>query len=158
MTETLAGGVEMSARERVFVALHAIIAQAMALRVPAPHVMREEPTPQTVPPGGLVMIADSGVIEQTAFMSPLTWQVEHEISVTIVLSAVHVERRAARLDELVRDVIAAVVSDRTLGGAAVWVQPGAWEYAAPEIEGAEPLSAARLPIVVTYLAPETPSS
>jgi hypothetical protein len=158
MTETLAGGAETSVRERVFAALHAIIAQAMALRVPAPYVMREEPTPQTVPPGGLVIIADGGVIEQTALMSPLTWQVEHEIGVTIVLGAVHVERRAAQLDALVRDVIAAVVSDRTLGGAAVWTQPGAWEYAAPEIEGSEPLSAARLPIVVTYLAAETPSS
>jgi hypothetical protein len=124
MTETLAGGAETSVRERVFAALHAIIAQAMALRVPAPYVMREEPTPQTVPPGGLVIIADGGVIEQTALMSPLTWQVEH----------------------------------RTLGGAAVWTQPGAWEYAAPEIEGSEPLSAARLPIVVTYFAAETPSS
>ena len=158
MTETLAGGTDSSVRERVFAALHATIAQAMALRVPAPLVSREEPTPQALPPGGLVMIADGGVLDQTALMSPLIWQVEHEISVTVVLGAVHVERRAARLDELVRDVIAAVVSDRTLGGSAVWVQPGAWEYAAPEIEGTEPLSAARLPIVVTYLAAETPSS
>ena len=158
MTEILSGGAATSVRERVFGALHAVIAQALALRVPPPLVSREDPVPQTVPPGGLVVIADGGVLEQTALMSPLVWQVEHEISVTIVLGAVHVERRAARLDALVRDVITAVLADRTLGGVAVWAQPGAWEYAAPEIEGAEPLAAARLPIVVTYLAAETPSS
>lgn len=156
MSETLPGA-ETSARERVMRALHAAIATAVALRVPPPVVMRDEPVPQRVPPGGLVVIAAGEVTEEVAVLSPLAWHVEQVVDVTMVMPAQHVEQRHAQLDDLVRDVTRAVIADRTLGGSAIWTQPGSCAIESVEFEGAEPMLAARLPVTVSYLAQDAPS-
>ena len=67
----------MSIRETAIAALHGRLVASLAVRNPAPVVLRGETIPQRIPPGGLVVVRDGETVEETPILSPLAWQIEH---------------------------------------------------------------------------------
>jgi hypothetical protein len=148
----------VSAREVAIAALHALIATALASRSPAPQVLRGETVPQRTAAGGLVVVQDGESVEETAILSPLRWQVRHVAEVVVVAPGPTPEARAAALDGLLVDVAAAIVAERTLGGAVEWVQPESPSFDDLEFEGAATVRAASVPVSLWFTASETPLS
>ncbi|GIX10374.1 hypothetical protein [Elioraea sp.] len=148
----------MSAREAAIAALHDAVAAALALRNPAPLTLRGETVPQRLPPGGLAMVQDGETAEETPIVSPLRFQVRHVAEVVLVAPGPSPQARAALLDALLVDVAAAVVADRTLGGAVEWAQPEAPFLDVVEFEGASAARTASVPVSLWFTAADTPLS
>jgi hypothetical protein len=148
----------VSARETAIAALHAAISTALASRSPAPQVLRGETVPQRIAPGGLVMIQDGETVEETAILSPLRWQIRHVAEVVVAAPGPTPEARAAALDALLLDLAAAVVADRSLGGAVEWAQPETASFDDLEFEGAAPVRTASVPVSLWFTTGETPLS
>ena len=146
----------VSSREAAIAALRAALASALASRSPAPQVLRGETVPQRIAPGGLVMIQDGETVEETAILSPLRWQIRHVAEVVVAAPGPTPEARAASLDALLVDVAAAVVADRTLGGAVEWAQPGAPSFDDAETEGAAAARAASVPVTLSFTVAGSP--
>jgi hypothetical protein len=148
----------VSAREAAVAALHAALASALASRSPAPQVLRGETVPQRIAPGGLVVVQDGETVEETAILSPLRWQVRHVAEVVVAAPGASPEARAAALDALLLDVAAAIIADRTLGGAVEWAQPDSPSFDNLEFEGAASVRAASVPVSLWFTTTETPLS
>jgi hypothetical protein len=146
----------MSMRESAIAALHALIVSALASRSPAPAMLRGETIPQRLPPGGLVVLRDGETIEETPILSPLTWAIEHRAEVEITVPGATPAARVALLDALLVDIAAAITTDRTLGGAVEWAQPGAPEFQDVEFEGAAAARAALLPVTLSFTVAGSP--
>jgi len=148
----------MSARETALAALHARLQTALAARSPAPMVLRNETVPQRLLPGGLVVLRDGTMVEETPILSPLAWQIEHRAEVEVAAAGATPAARAALLDALLLAIAAALTTDRTLGGAVEWAQPGAPEFGDVEFEGAAAARAASLPVTLWFTAAGSPLS
>ncbi len=146
----------MSMRETAIAALHGRLATALVGRNPALLVLRGETTPQRLPPGGLVVIRDGETVEETAILSPLAWAVEHRAEVEVSVSGATPAARNALLDALLVAIAAAIASDRTLGGAVEWAQPGAPDFEDVEFEGAAAARAASVPITLFFTVAGSP--
>lgn len=146
----------VSAREAAIAALHAAVASAFASRLPAPQVLRSDTVPQRLPAGGLVAVQDGETVEETAILSPLRWQVRHLAEIVVAAPGVTPEARAAALDALLVDIAAAVVADRTLGGAVEWAHPESPSFDDLEFEGAASIRAASVPVSLWFTTSETP--
>ena len=140
----------MSVRETALAALSARLGAALAARNPAPKVLRNETVPQRLPAGGLVVVRDGETVEETAILSPLAWAIEHRADVEVVATT------GALLDALLIDVAAAIVGDRTLGGAVEWAQPGAPSFDDAEAEGAAAARAASIPVTLFFTVAGSP--
>jgi hypothetical protein len=147
----------VSAREAAIAALHTAISAALAARSPAPQVLRGETVPQRIA-GGLVMIQDGETVEEIAILSPLRWQVRHVAEVVVAVPGVTPEARAGTLDALLVDVAAAIVADRTLGGAVEWAQPESPSFDDLAFDGAASVRAAAVPVSLWFTTSETPLS
>jgi hypothetical protein len=144
----------VSAREAAIAALHAALSTALAARSPAPQVLRGETVPQRIA-GGLVMIQDGETVEETAILSPLRWQVRHVAELAVAALGTTPEARAAALDALLVDIAAAVVADRTLGGAVEWAQPESPSFDDLAFDGAASVRAASVPVSLWFTTSET---
>jgi hypothetical protein len=140
----------MSVRETALAALSARLGAALAVRNPAPKVLRNETVPQRLPPGGLVVVRDGEAVEETPILSPLAWAVEHRADVEVVAAT------GALLDALLVDIAAAIAGDRTLGGAVEWAQPGAPSFDDAEAEGAAAARAASVPVTLSFTVAGSP--
>jgi hypothetical protein len=142
----------MSIRETAITALQSRLALSMALRNPAPKLLRNETVPQRLPPGGLVVLRDGETVEETPILSPLAWQIEHRAVVEVVAAS------TALLDALLVEIGAAITADRTLGGAVEWAQPGAPSFDDVETEGAAAARAAAIPVTLVFTVAGSPLS
>jgi hypothetical protein len=97
-----------------------------------------------------VVVRDGGLVESIPVLSPLSWAVEHRAEVEVVADG------NALLDALLVDIGAAVLADRTLGGAVEWAQPGAPDSEEVEFEGASSASAASVPVSLFFTAAGSP--
>jgi len=89
-------------------------------------VERNTATPETVPTGGLVIVRDGDPGEAVEVeVSPPSYSYEHPAPVEILVRANDPQTRATRLDQVLRDLHAAIDADRTLGGAVDYVETGA---------------------------------
>ncbi|HEV7266148.1 MAG TPA: hypothetical protein VGN83_14695 [Falsiroseomonas sp.] len=140
----------MSIRETAIAALHSRLALSLAVRSPAPKVLRNKTVPQRLPPGGLVVVRDGETVEETAILSPLSWAVEHRAEVEVVAAS------GALLDALLVDIAAAITGDRTLGGAVEWAGPGAPAFDDAETEGAAAARAASVPVALSFTVAGSP--
>lgn len=148
----------MSARETAIAALHATIAAAMALRSPAPSVLRNETVPQRIGAGGVVIVQDGEASEETPILSPLRWQVRHVAEVAVVAPGAAPEARAALLDALLTDLAGAIAADRTLGGSVEWAQPESPTFDDIDMDGAASIRAASVPVSLWFTTADTPLS
>jgi hypothetical protein len=146
----------MSAREAAIAALHARLQTVLALRNPAPVVLRGETIPQRLPAGGLVVLRDGETVEETAILSPLAWAIEHRAEVEVTVAGATPGARATLLDALLVDIASAITADRTLGGAVEWAQPGAPDFEDVEFEGAAAARAARVPVALFFTVAGSP--
>jgi hypothetical protein len=146
----------MSARETAIAALHATLASALAVRSPAPLLLRNETIPQRIPAGGLVVVRDGEILSETAMFSPLAWAIEHGAEVEIVVAEATPADRDALLDDLLSTIGAAVAADRTLGGAVEWVGPGAPRFEDIVVEGGAASRAALVTVTLAFTALATP--
>jgi hypothetical protein len=146
----------MSAREAAIVALHSRLQMQLALRNPPPLVLRGETVPQRLPNGGLVVVRDGETTQETPILSPLSWGIEHRAEVEVTVAGATPAARATLLDALLVDIAAAITTDRTLGGAVEWAQPGAPEFEDVEFEGAAAARAARVPVTLFFTVAGSP--
>jgi hypothetical protein len=146
----------MSARETAIGALHGRLVAALASRNPAPVVLRGENVPQRLPAGGLVVLRDGEAVEETPILSPLAWAIEHRAEVELTVPGATPAARATLLDALLVDIASAITTDRTLGGAVEWAQPGAAEFEDVEFEGAAAARAARVPVALFFTVAGSP--
>jgi hypothetical protein len=149
----------MSARETAIAALVAqITASAGARPAPKPVVLRNEPYPQNLPAGGLVVVRDGEVVASEAIMSPLRYHIEHAAEVEVVVAGNTAAARAAAIDALLVALSAGVSANRTLGGAVEFAEVGTTDLEDIEFEGAAALRAARFSVTLQFTAAETPLS
>jgi hypothetical protein len=146
----------VSARETAIAALHSRLATSLALRNPAPLVLRGETIPQRIPLGGIVVVRDGETVEETPILSPLAWQIEHRAEVEITVAGATPTARNALLDALLIDVAAAISANRTLAGAVEWSQPGGASFEDVEFEGAAAARAAAVPITLWFTVAGSP--
>ena len=151
----MSGGVT-SARETAIAALHSRLLTSLAVRNPAPLVLRGETIPQRIPPGGLILVRDGDTVEETPILSPLAWQVEHRAEVEITVAGATPAARNTLLDALLMDVAASITADRTLGGAVEWAQAGSAAFEDVEFEGAAAARAAAIPITLWFTVAGSP--
>jgi hypothetical protein len=140
----------MSIREIAITALQSRLALSLALRNPAPKLLRNETVPQRLPPGGLVVLRDGETVEETPILSPLAWQIEHRAVVELVAAS------TTLLDALLVEIGAAITADRTLGGAVEWTHPGAPSFDDVETEGAAAARAAAIPVTLVFTVAGSP--
>lgn len=149
----------MSARETAISALVAQIrASAAARPSPKPAVLRNEPYPQSLPAGGLVVVRDGETVLSEAVMSPLRFHMEHAAEVEVVVAGATAAARAATIDALLVALAAGVSANRTLGGAVEYAEIGTADLEDIEFEGAAALRAARFSVTLQFSAAETPLS
>lgn len=146
----------MSVRENALAALHARLGAALAVRNPAPVVLRGETAPQRLPPGGLVVLRDGETVEETAILSPLAYAIEHRAEIEVTVAGATPAARNALLDALLVDIAAGITGNRTLGGAVEWAAPGAPTFDDVEFEGAAPARAASIPVTLFYTVAGSP--
>lgn len=107
-----------STREAALVALAAVIDGATAAEV-----LRNQDVPERLPAGGLVVIEDGETRDVETTLSPLMFHHEHAARVSVVTDGADDDARDEALDTLLQAVVAAILADRTLGGAVEWAQP-----------------------------------
>ena len=149
----------MSAREVAIAALVAQITTSAAARPsPKPVVLRNEPYPQSLPAGGLVVVRDGETVLSEAVMSPLRFHMEHAAEVEVVVAGTTAAARAATIDALLVALSAGVSANRTLGGAVEYAEVGTADLEDIEFEGAAALRAARFTVTLQFTAADTPLS
>jgi hypothetical protein len=146
----------MSAREDALAALHARLQAALAARNPTPTILRNETVPQRLPPGGLVVLRDGDIVEETPILSPLARQIEHRAEVEVTVAGATPAARATLLDAILVDIGTAITGDRTLGRAVEWAQPAAPDFEDIEFEGATAARAATIPVSLFFTAAGSP--
>ena len=146
----------MSARETAIAALTSRLTTSLAVRNPAPVVLRGETIPQRIPAGGLVVVRDGEAVEETPILSPLAWQIEHRAEVEVTVAGATPAARNTLLDALLVDIAAAIAASRTLGGAVEWAQPGSAALEDVEFEGAAAARAAAIPITLWFTVASSP--
>jgi hypothetical protein len=146
----------VSAREAAIAALHSRLVTSLAVRNPAPVVLRGETIPQRIPAGGLVVVRDGETVEETPILSPLAWQIEHRAEVEDHRRRRHAAARNTLLDALLVDIAAAIAANRTLGGAVEWAQPGSASFEDVEFEGAAAARAAAIPVTLWFTVAGSP--
>jgi hypothetical protein len=145
-----------SMRETAISALLDVLQAAILFLAPTPTVLRNETVPQRLPPGGVLVLQDGETEEATAMLSPLAYAIRHRAELEITVGGADEAERTEQLDALLGAVAAALVADRTLGGAVEWSEPGPPLIEPVPVEGAAALKAALLPITLWFTAPDTP--
>jgi hypothetical protein len=117
--------------------------------VPAATVKREEPLPEKVPAGGLVILRDGDPGEPEVLLSPLTYLWQHRADIEVIVQKAPDEAPAA-LDALLAAVGSALSADRTLGGLVDWVEWSAPQTRDHAIDGAAGLKGAVVTVTLHY--------
>jgi hypothetical protein len=130
-------------RETILTALHSLLQTQ-----PSPD-LRSEVLPERVPAAGLLILRDGDPGEPAVTLSPLRYHYQHRAEVEAVVQGIARDASFAALATGVGSVLSA---DRTLGGLCDWVEAEAPRPVDVVIEGAAPLKAAVIPIVLHYSA------
>lgn len=112
---------------------------------------RNENLPERIPPEGLLILRDGDPGEPEVTLSPLTYHFEHRAELEVILQGTD---RDARFDALCQSIAALLAADRTLGGLCDWIEAEAPRPVDLPIDGAAPLKAAVIPVVLHYSAPD----
>lgn len=138
----------MSKREDVINAIFYKISRA--LDVP---VKKNEAIPQKIPKEGIIFIRDGHMNESTIILSsPKMFILQHIVEIEIVVQDVSSEIRDRRIDELLTQVAQLLSQDPTLTGIVDYQYPEIPEFMEETIDGAQPIKAVVLPVVVEYAA------
>ncbi len=114
--------------------------------VPDATVRRNEPLPEKVPAGGLVVLRDGDPGEPEVLLSPLTYLWTHRAVVEAIVSGA----TPAALDDLLASIGQTIAGDRTLGGRCDHIEAGAPDVGAIAVEGGAPLKGATVTVTLIY--------
>ncbi|MET4683688.1 hypothetical protein [Brevundimonas faecalis] len=137
-----------SKREEVVQAVDAMLKAAL------PHAehRRDQPLPKRPDPGGTVILHDGDPGEPEVTLSPLLYTYEHEIELE-VLGPIGSAARHELLDQMLQAIGERIETDRSLGGLAEWLEPGAPLTDDIVLDNAEPVRGAQLTILAVYSTP-----
>ena len=120
--------------------------------MPGPKILRNAELPETVPPGGLIILRDGMMGEpEDITLSPVSFAWRHRAELEIFVRGSDPVSRAAGLDGLIAAIEQAIAGDPTLGGMVDHCEIGPPEE--PEDmaqEGAQSFKAAILPVILHY--------
>lgn len=134
----------MTRREEV---LTALLGRLQSLT--AATVKREEPLPEKVLAGGLVILRDGDPGEPEVLLSPLTYLWQHRTDIEVIVQKPPTEAPAA-LDAVLAEIGSALGADRTLGGLVDWVEWSAPQTRDLAIDGAAGLKGAVVTVTLHY--------
>ena len=112
---------------------------------------RNEALPVTVPAGGLVLLRDGDPGEPDVTLNPRSAFYSHRAEIEVFVTRPVDGSGEAMLDALLLQISSALATDRSLGGLAENLFCSAPETSVLAIEGAAPILAARLTIIIEYL-------
>lgn len=135
----------MSKREDVITAVLGLVSAA----APGASVSRGE-KPESIPPGGVIVVHDGDPGEPEIDLSPPTWNYSHRIHLEAAVHTDDPALRFAALAALLSPIGAAVAADRGLGGLCDFLTVEAPDTDDAELDGAEPSRWADLYIVADY--------
>jgi hypothetical protein len=128
-------------RETILAALH------MRLSALPATTLRGDALPERVPTAGLLILRDGEPGEPEVTLSPLRYHYQHRAEIEVVVQGV---ARDAAFDALCASVGATIDADRTMGGLCDWVEAEAPRPVDVPVEGAAPLKAAVITIILHY--------
>lgn len=131
-----------SARETALAALASLIEGAVAYPV-----ARNTSDPAALSTAALVL-HDGAAGDPEVTLSPLTYAFEHRAELDVIVQDEALKDTI--LDDVARTVGAAIVADRTLGGACDWCEAMSPTADPIRVPGAEAIKAAMIPIMVHY--------
>lgn len=129
-------------RERVIAAVTSTIA---ATGLPT---QRNTALPTALPASGLLIVRDGNGREIEVTLSPLIVTIEHTVLVEVFSPA-----GEGGLDDLLAAMASTLTADRTLGGLTVWLSIEPPDTLEAYAQGASPVYAAVVPVIVTYDVP-----
>jgi hypothetical protein len=119
--------------------------------IPLAVVKRNEGLPLAVPSAGLIILRDGDPGEPDITLNPVTLFYRHQAEVEAFVTPLVGGGGEALLDTLIEAVADALAADRSLGGLVENMGLGAPTIETLIIEGAAPILAARVPVVIEYL-------
>ena len=134
-----------STLESVLTALTAALTSATSATV-----KRNEPVPEVVPPGGLMILWDGEPGEPEVTLSPLTYHYQHTAELLVFAQKASPAARNTAFDTLKANVAAAVAADRTLGDLCDFVEAGAPAAEDLPVAGGKPIKSAIIPVVLHF--------
>jgi hypothetical protein len=134
-----------SRRETVLSALFALLDGALSSKV-----LRNEPLPERIPQEGLLILRDGEPGEPSVTLSPVSYLYEHRAELDVAVQTANASARDADFDGLLKAIAAAIAGDRTLGGLADRVAALAPVPSEIAADGAVPIKAATVPVVLIY--------
>ncbi len=135
----------MTTRESI---LQALLARLVT--IPDILAKREEPLPEKVPSGGLIILRDGDPGEPEVLLSPLTYLWQHRADIEIIVQQAPAEAATATLDALLTAVGSALSADRSLGGLVDWVEWSAPQTRDLAVDGAAGLKGAVVTVTLHY--------
>jgi hypothetical protein len=134
-----------SKREQVLTALFDALGAALPVGV---SLLRNAVLPERIPSAGLLILRDGDPGEPAVTLSPLRYHFQHRAEVEAVVQSA--TDRDAAFDVLTAGVGAGLAVDRTLDGLCDWVEAEAPRPVDLAVDGATPMKAAVITIVLHY--------
>ena len=116
--------------------------------IPHVPVLRGDVLPERIPPAGLMILRDGNPGEPGMTLSPLMYHYQHRAELEVIVQST--TDRDAVFDALSAQIGAVIAADRTLRGLCDWIEPEAAEPVDLPVEGAAPLKAGIIPIILHY--------
>lgn len=136
----------VSTREDVLAALHARLATLSVTG--GPLVLRNAALPARIPDAGCLILRDGKPGAPQVLLSPLTYCYQHRAEIELLVDTA--TDRDAAFDELGRAIASLIVADRSLGGRCNWLEAEAPDPVDLLVDGAEPIKAAVVIVVLHY--------
>ena len=137
----------ISKREQI---LDRLISKLKTLESEAIKVYRNLDKPQTIPPGGMIILRDGTSNEPETLLSPLTYIYEHLALLEVIVQSAYPEVRIARLDRLLISIGEVIHKHRTLDNLAEWIEAKAPDFQEEAIDGAATVRSATVQIVLRF--------
>lgn len=134
----------MSKREII---LNALFERLSTLDV---SVKRNDPLPQKIPDGGLVILRDGNVGEPEILLSPPCYIFTHRAELEVIVQKETPAERDQALDWLLVEIGELLQEDPRLGGEVDYMHADPPEFVEEPVEGGVTIKGAIVPIVLEY--------
>lgn len=113
-------------------------------------VKRNDPLPQKIPDGGLVILRDGNVGEPEVLLSPPYYIFTHRAEIEVIVQKVTSAERDQALDDLLVQVGELLQEDPQLGGEVDFMHADPPEFIDEVVDGGVTIKGAVVPIVLEY--------
>lgn len=135
----------MTKHEQVLNALFEKLKQIEGIKV-----LKNEPLPQTIPENGIVFLRDGNLGEPEVLLSLQMFVFKHRAEVEIIVQAKDAKKRDSLLDDLITKVCDLLKNNPYLDGNVDYALAEQPEFILEAPEGAVPIKAAIIPIILEY--------